>query len=254
MNRLIPAFPIEIPQLSTHNFISWHDVDFSGHLSPFSLFNFTQETSWKHAEKLGFGFETLGDNKLAWVLFGVRIKILESLPMWQESLEIQTQPKGISGMFANRDYRMLNANNQLIAIGSSNWLIIDMETRRPLRLDHTFASLRFVDNPVNLITRLKPNGDFAFLLNTYVVKTSDIDYYGHVNNAKYITWITDIYSPEQIKVHPLDEVLINFLQETRFGETIEIFADKAENAGKVRYKMQRISDQKVILLAEIEWK
>ncbi len=254
MNRLTPPFPVDIPQLSTNNFVSWHDVDFSGCLSLYSLFNFAQETAWKHAEKLGFGFEQLGDNKLAWVLFGMRIKVLNQLPKWQESLIIQTQPKGISGMFANRDYRMLNLDNQLIAIGSSNWLVIETETRRPQRLDHVFNSLRFVENPENLISRLKPKGDFPVLLNTYTVKSSDIDYYGHVNNAKYISWITDLYTPDQLKEFPLDEIMVNFLQETRFGEQIEIFADRVENHGKVRYKMQRKSDEKIILLVEADWK
>lgn len=254
MNRLISPFPTDIPQLSTTNFVSWHDVDSSGFLSLFSLFNFAQETAWKHAEKLGFGFEELGDKKLAWVLFGMRIKMLNNLPNWQEELTIQTQPKGISGLFANRDYRMLNAQNELIAIGSSNWVVIDTELRRPLRLDHIFDSLRFVENPVNHISRLKPRGEFPFLLNTYTVKASDIDLYGHVNNAKYAVWITDLYTPAQLKNHPLDEILINFMLETRFGDEIKIFADREENEGKVRYKMQRKSDEKIILMAEIDWK
>lgn len=254
MNRLMPPFPNDIPQLSTNNFVSWHDVDFSGFVSIFSLFNFAQETAWKHAEQLGFGFETLGDNKLAWVLFGMRIKVIDQLPQWQETLSIQTQPKGISGMFANRDYRMLKGDNQLIAVGSSNWLVIDTQTRRPLRLDHVFDSLRYMENPENLVTRLKPKGDFPFLLNTHNVISSDIDYYGHVNNAKYIAWLTDLYTPEQLKNSPLKEILVNFIQETRFGEQIEIFADKEKNEGKVFYKMQRKSDEKIILLAEIDWK
>lgn len=254
MNRLIPPFTNEIPQLSTNNFVSWHDVDFSGFLSVYSLFNFAQETAWKHAEQLGFGFETLGDNKLAWVLFGMRIKMLNHLPKWQETLIIQTQPKGISGMFANRDYRIVNADNQLIAIGSSNWVVIETESRRPQRLDQIFDSLRFKENPENLISRLKAKSEFPFLLNTYRVKTSDIDYYGHVNNAKYVSWISDLYTPEQLKNFPMDEILVNFLQETRFGDQVEISADKIENQGKVRYKMQRKSDEKIILLAEIDWK
>lgn len=254
MNRLISPLPTDIPQLSTNNFVSWHDVDSSGFLSLYSLFNFAQETAWKHAEKLGFGFEKLGSDNLAWVLFGMRIKMINNLPNWQGKLIIQTQPKGISGLFANRDYRMLNSDDELIAIGSSNWVVIDTKTRRPLRLDHVFDSLRFVENPVNHISRLKPRGEFPFLLNTYTVKASDIDIYGHVNNAKYIEWITDLYSPEQLKKYPLDEILVNFLQETRFGDQIEIFADYEENHEKVRYKMQRKSDEKIILMAEIDWK
>lgn len=254
MNSLISPFPNEIPQMSTNNFVSWHDVGSSGVLSLFSLFNFAQETAWKHAEKLGFGFEELGDKKLAWVLFGMRIKMLNKLPHWQEELVIQTQPRGISGLFANRDYRMLNAQNELIAIGSSNWVVVDTELHRPIRLDPAFDSLRFTENPVNHISRLKPRGEFPFLLNTYMVKASDIDLYGHVNNAKYIAWITDLYTPEQLKKHPLDEILINFMLETRFGDEIKIFADKKENQGKVRYKMQRKSDEKIILMAELDWK
>lgn len=254
MNRLTHPFPTDIPQLSTSNFVSWHNVDFSGNLSVYSLFNFAQETAWKHAEELGFGFKELGTKKLAWVLFGMRIKMLSNLPKWQETVIIQTQPKGISGMFANRDYRILNADNQLIAVGSSNWVVIETETRRPQRLDQIFESLRFVENSENLITRLKPEGEFPYLLSTYTVKTSDIDYYGHVNNAKYISWITDLYTPQQINDNPIEEIMVNFLQESRFGDKVLILSDKDENIGKVKYIMQRKSDEKIILLAEFDWK
>ena len=254
MNRLIVPFPKEIPQTSTSNFVSWHDVDFRGYLSAYSLFNFAQATAWKHAEELGFGFEKLGGNKLAWVLFGMRIKIVNTLPKWQDSLLIETQPKGISGMFANRDYRMLNKAGELIAIGSSNWLVIETETRRPQRLDHVFDDLRFSLKTENLVSRLKPRQEFPHLLNTHTVKTSDIDYYGHVNNAKYISWLTDLYSPEQLKNNPLEEITVNFLLETRFGEEIDIYADKEQNQSKVCYKMIRRGDDKIILMAEIDWK
>jgi acyl-ACP thioesterase len=253
MNRLTLPFTNEIPQLSTTNFISWHNVDYSGNLSLYALFNFTQETAWKHAEQLGFGFKELGNKNLAWVLFGMRLKILHQLPKWQESLIIQTQPKGISGMFANRDYRMLDSNNQLIAIGSSNWVVIETETRRPQRLDQAFESLQFVKNPDNLVSRLKPDGEFPFLMNTYSVKTSDIDYYGHVNNAKYISWISDLYTPQQLLNHSIDEILVNFMQESKFGDKIKIYADNDENQGTVRYVMQRKSDEKILFLAEIIW-
>lgn len=254
MDSLLAPFSTEIPQLSTRNFVSWHAVDFSGFLSLYSLFNYTQETAWKHAEELGFGFDKLSTSKQAWVLFGMRIKILNSFPRWQQDIIIETQPKGISGMFANRDYRMLHSDGSLFAVGSSNWLVIDTETRRPQRLDNIFDTLRFVQLPINLVQRLKPIGVFPFLLKSYTVKTSDIDYYGHVNNAKYIAWITDLYTPEQILSHPLEEVLVNFMHETRFGDVLEIYADQQENKGKVRYKMRRVSDDTIVFMAEIDWK
>lgn len=254
MNRLIQPFPTDIPQLSTQNFVSWHDVDFQGNLSLFSMFNFTQETAWKHAEKLGFGFEKLANQNLAWVLFGMRIKRVGHWPRWQEEFGIQTQPKGISGMFANRDYRMLNHRNELIAIGSSNWIVIELDSRRPQRLDHVFDSLRFVENVENLVSRLRPKPEINHLLNTYQVKASDIDYYGHVNNAKYMSWLTDLYTTEQLAKHPFEEIQVNFMHETRFGDEIEIFASQAENIGKVNYRMQRKTDNTIVLLAEIDWK
>ncbi|HAG15107.1 MAG TPA: hypothetical protein DCG69_01085 [Bacteroidales bacterium] len=253
MNRLLSSFPKDYPQLSTQNFVSWHDVDFKGHLSLPAMFNFTQETAWKHAEEIGLGFEKLGKQNLAWVLFGIRIKVMNQWPTWQDRFTIETQPKGISGMFANRDYRMLNAQNELIAIGSSNWVIIEIDSRRPQRLDHHFSHLRFVDGSVNLIERLKLKEEFPHLLSAHKVKSSDIDLYGHVNNAKYISWLSDLYTPDQLANHPLDEILINFVQETRFGEEIEIYSDRLENSGKVKYKMQRKSDYRTILLAEIDW-
>jgi hypothetical protein len=52
---------------------------------------------------------------------------------------------------------------------------------------------------------------------------SDIDFNGHMNNARYVQWIQDIIEPgalAQAKTMRLD---INYLSEVKLGETLELW-------------------------------
>jgi hypothetical protein len=53
---------------------------------------------------------------------------------------------------------------------------------------------------------------------------SDIDYNGHVNNARYIPWIQDLMDAEILEKADRIRFDINYLSEIKYGELIEIWA------------------------------
>jgi len=52
---------------------------------------------------------------------------------------------------------------------------------------------------------------------------SDIDFNGHVNNARYIQWIQDIIEPGTLETAKQIRLDINYLSEVRCGETIRLY-------------------------------
>src|SRR6056297_2268514 len=55
------------------------------------LFLLFQETAWHHAEKLGFGFDTMYEQGLIWLLYRVNIHINRPV-RWAEKIHLETWP------------------------------------------------------------------------------------------------------------------------------------------------------------------
>jgi hypothetical protein len=53
---------------------------------------------------------------------------------------------------------------------------------------------------------------------------SDIDYYGHVNNARYIQWVQDMIDPDLLDKADQIRLDIHYVSEVLPGETVELWS------------------------------
>jgi hypothetical protein len=53
---------------------------------------------------------------------------------------------------------------------------------------------------------------------------SDIDYNGHLNNARYIQWLQDITPPEVLEGAEQMRLDINYLSEVKYGDTLDLWS------------------------------
>ena len=58
------------------------------------------------------------------------------------------------------------------------------------------------------------------------VTLNDLDILQHVNNSRYIEWMTDCFSIEEINRHSIKSIQVNYLEETKIDEVIEINSSK----------------------------
>ena len=92
-------------------YIHSYEVDLTTHLRFSSLNRYMQESAWKSAEQLGFGFGSLINKNLAWVLTRMVISI-DHLPGWNESINIATWPSGKDSIFAFRDFQFFDKDQK----------------------------------------------------------------------------------------------------------------------------------------------
>ena len=62
-----------------------------------------------------------------------------------------------------------------------------------------------------------------------IVRYSDIDINGHVNNARYVEWVCDLLGEKYFSAHTARGLDINYVGEARMGEDIRL--ELSENAG-----------------------
>ncbi|MCU0376904.1 MAG: thioesterase [Bacteroidales bacterium] len=234
------------------------DTDIRGRLSPGSLFNYFQDLAGRHASLLGFGREHLITNGFFWVLSRMVVKI-ERMPRTWEEVTIRTWPRGTDAIFALRDLEMFDAGGNRIVGASSSWVIVDLETRKVQRPDRALSFLnaqypgqRALEVNAGKVPALQSNSN---KLTRLTAQLDDMDINDHVNNARYIHWVTNSYDMEFIGAHIPETVEVNYLSEGHQGDAINILTSGADEEGNsFIHSVIREADHAELCRLRIKWK
>lgn len=200
-----------------------YEVDSFHRLNIVNLCHYFQESAWNHAEHLGVGFSDLANTGNIWVLLKLRIQV-ECLPKWGDYLEFKTWPKGKRSIFALRDFEVFDSKKKCIIKGASEWVIIDVKSRRPQRVDKFLCNIPVLpmkncfDESINDINSIDIKEDFI----KYRVCYSDLDFNGHVNNSQYIRWVLNTYHSGFFIEYLPFIIEVNYRSEAEEAENIEI--------------------------------
>jgi acyl-ACP thioesterase len=226
--------------------VRFGDVDKSDTMTAAAVFDLFQEAAIQHAELLGAGRDAMLAKGQGWVLSRISV-LMETRPRFGQTVTVRSWPRGPHKLFAVRDYDIRDEAGKALVRGRSGWLVIDMEKRRPLRPDQVVADMPRNDNlnafegaadntaPAALAVRkdLLPAGRRE-------ARYSDIDYNGHVNNARYIQWIQDITENAVLENARRMQIDINYLAEVKPGDAVELFMAPIEgSSGAFAYEGRR---------------
>jgi acyl-ACP thioesterase len=217
------------------------DIDRSDRLTLAAIFDYFQEAAINHAEILGVGRESMARTGQVWILSRMSV-LVERRPKYREPVTIRSWPRGWEKLFALRDYDIRDAENTPVVRGRSGWIIIDREKRRPLRPQGLMDNL-----PLNEGLDALPSGAAGLENRSSLTKAaerkalySDVDYNGHVNNARYIQWIQDLMAPELLETADKMRLDINYLNEVKPGEATEILYAPLDEAGAFAFEGRKL--------------
>lgn len=227
------------------------DVDFEGKAKVSALTNFLIQAAWRHAEHLGWGVDDLHKHNLAWVLSSMKIKIL-GYPEWRSKIKIETWPKGIDRLFYMRDFKVFDENGNILALGTSNWILIDIERRRPKvhKLDDEAIlknqgrhAIEEKIGAVNFDGQLDSTYD-------YITRYSDIDINQHLTTTRYVDIMFDGYPPEYIGKNRPKGITVNFIKEVKFGQRVTMFRSTGKD-NAVKFQLLTEDQEKPCFKAEL---
>ncbi len=199
-------------------------VDIHRELHLYYLVNMLQDLAARHADKLGFGWDFLSKHGWFWVLIRLRIDILRP-PVWKEEIQVETWPKGYDALASYRDFIFTNAQGQEVIKATTSWIVLDRETRRPVRMSQVFkeqvhaVQKHAIEDPA---PKIKIPQDKKLLRSLKVLYT-DLDMNLHTNNANYIRKILDAYPLDFLKAHHPRQLILNFLKETFHNDRLDVY-------------------------------
>lgn len=197
-----------------------------------SIANYLQEIAGLHAHRLNFDITHLNKRGLTWVLFKMHIVVAQYPQRWQD-IRIDTWPSSGNGIIAFRDYRIYNSDEELICKAISQWMVLDSKTKRPIRLPEELMQYpRVVVEPGLDYSRKELSGsDEENHRGELVARVGQhhLDMNKHVNNARYIEWLTG-YTGSTSK-QP-SEISLQFTREAFPGDEIYLHTSQQELHGR----------------------
>ena len=190
----------------------------SGKLRPVMLMNELQALAGIHAETLGRGISYCIARGCGWIVTHYFIDIRE-MPTWGEELELTTWPVEHDGLRAIRDFEVRGADGRLMIAATSQWIMANLETRRPMRLNDVLTDWpatqeRALNAEFDKMPEIELDQNAAI---SFRVRYDDIDSNNHVNNTVYIVWAIESLGMDFLNSHDLTGIKINFKKEVPSG-------------------------------------
>lgn len=205
-------------------------------LTLWGLARLFQDVAGDHSDSLGVGFNGLKPFNKAWVLTHVYYSILR-FPSAGERLTLKTWAKPDNGLIAPRDYQLIDADGNVCASSTSNWVIIDLVSRRVCRLGDIitkYSKETIHSTKYQKLDKIIMPSDMDYL-KKIDIPYSALDHTRHVNNAEYLKWICDsipeICKPRSVGRPEIRELEINYLKETKYGDPETMMFRKIDSTG-----------------------
>ncbi len=204
--------------------------DFRMKWKPSMFFRYATEAAMTHNAEMGFGFQNIQEQGLAWVLSRMKLKILQ-YPSMYDQFVLRTWPKTHQQkIFYIRDYEFVTTDGKQLALATSAWIVIDICNRRLVPPAKTCLDIPKIEDKNGLDEML----DKIVCPNTsekrfdITAGYSCLDFVGHVNNSFYIDWVSDAFDFEHYSKKSIDWLQINYAQEITPGQTDEISRSQSQ--------------------------
>lgn len=204
-------------------FVHYYEVDYYKRATPWSLLNYLQETAFYHADCAGDTQEVLATDQLAWMLYKWHLKI-HRYPCWKDSITVKTWISRYKSYMAFREFKIIDNNGEVLVEAGALVILVDMVKNSPRKIDQHRIAAYGADPSCgghHNYDNFRFNKDDASE-QSFLVRISDIDTNGHVNNARYLDWFAESIPLHILQSHQLIEMEIIYKRQVKYGQKVTV--------------------------------
>ena len=211
--------------LYTQNFeITDHYVDCFGRMTPASILLMIQEVAGKHCTALSVDYDTLAKRRMFWAVTRHRVQV-SRMPRLGETIRVETWPMPTTRVAYPRSVVAYDAAGNECFRAISLWVLMNLNTRSMILPGKSgisvVGSLRGLELP--------SPGSLALMDHTQTrqrqVCFTDLDRNGHMNNTRYLNWVSDLLPSAFHQEHEVKEFTICYHAEAREGQLLDLSWD-----------------------------
>ena len=218
------------------------DVDCFGRMKESMLLFLAQEAAGEHSKSLSVGYDDLAARRMFWAITRHRVQITR-LPMRGETIRIETWPMPTTKVAYPRSVVVYDGQGQECFRAVSLWVLMDMDKRSMILPGKSGISVvgtlrgTELDSPMGLPSKT---------LRCHCSRTvsfTDLDRNGHMNNTRYLDWISDLLPSGFHRNHQPREMTVCYLSEAREGQELTLSWEFSE-AGALNLDAHRTEGDK----------
>lgn len=197
-------------------------------LRPAGILKWQQQIGELHLSEGGLDYQTLADEGLAFLLTRTNC-LIHRAPRLNEAIALRTWHRGVKGAQFFRCYEFLDGEGERLAESVTAFALVDVKSHRLLRPD-AFDRYGLVTMPERQSGCPDPGkwkSPALSKVGEHVVRWSETDWNGHLNNTYYADLLCD-FVPGGLTGKRLTGFSIGFLREAREGETLHMAAASGE--------------------------
>ena len=197
--------------------IGYTQVNAFGRLKNSQILAILQEAAGEHSALLGADKNALEEKDLFWALIRYHIEI-RRLPQAGETITVETWPMPTTRTAYPRATVVYDAAGNELFRGISLWVLMSFATRSmvlPAKSGVVVEGYVRGDE-LSLLPKALENCE------SRLVRFSDLDVNGHMNNCRYMEWVDDLLDADFHAGHCPREMVICYLSESREKETVDI--------------------------------
>ncbi len=203
--------------------VKHNETDFWGRLTAPAFGDCMLDIAGLHAMEIGSGIDILQRQGLTWVISGMKLRFID-MPKLHGRFRMETHVSAFSRITTQRDFVAYDGDRK-IAEASSEWLIINMETRRPVFVDEILPQLEEVCIPDGALPKYKHlrafDGEVSIEMERKITY-SDLDVNRHLYSMRYLQIALDTFDLDFFAKHRFTDIDLNFISEVLCGEVVTV--------------------------------
>ena len=205
--------------------IDYYGVDASLYATFPRLMAYMQETSVRHTDATPNPMRWYLENGFGFLLTNWHIDVYK-YPYLGDKIKIYTWPTMFKGILCERCFEARSADGGLIAAAVSKWAFMDLNRRMaskpPAELTDGYGGTFSTDFVYDYNFSRDTYGYVKHKSETIKAARRDMDQNGHVNNVKYIEWITDCAPDDIYDAHCIEEAKVAYKKECKKGQKVVV--------------------------------
>lgn len=226
----------------SHNFeISFRDVNKSHEMHTRKFLECLEDIGGLHSDTVGYGFNNINETNLTWILLYWKLRIFKR-PSSEQVITVKTWARNSTRAYTLRDFEIYDSNQNLIALATSKWALLNAETMTIARIRPEIIN-KYGPEDIPVFKEepetgkiIEPENHSSIFI--YKVLRKDIDINNHVHNTFYLDLAYETLPDDVYSNISFNNVEIMYKKEIKLGETIKCFYSNINNEHYVTIKSE----------------
>ncbi len=228
--------------------IGLEDIGIKNEATNKALLAIMEDVAGLHSASVGYGVLDIETKKRVWILLDWKMKVIKR-PKYNDDIKAETWSRKVERLYAYRDFQLKDKEGNIIAIGTSRWILIDTDRKRPVKLTADIADLYESETDKSVFSEEMEDikcEDYLFKKD-YYIQRRDIDINEHMHNLNYLDMAYEILPEDIYKNKVFDNIRIIYKKEILYGEKVVCYYEEQGNKHIITAK----SEDKINAIIEL---